>query len=127
MDFRPNWGPDTPAFQVEMLEHSLAERYRTLVRWEGPKQPAFNTYNARLRSFDKGWPHRHHNAELFCAAGFFYTGMDLTITIVQNNVTTLRPYITIFHIITDLDDKTVFSLWGRLKELAGFRRPLERA
>jgi hypothetical protein len=31
----------------------------------------------------KDWHHRRHNVEEFSAAGFFYTGMDLTITIVQ--------------------------------------------
>jgi hypothetical protein len=92
---------------MEMLEQSLAERYRALVRWDGPKHPAFNTYNARLRSFDKAWP--HHNAEEFSAAGFLYACIDLTITPVQKNVThsTLRPYITIFHLITGRDDKNL--------------------
>jgi hypothetical protein len=71
MEHRPNSRPDTPAIKVEMIEDSLAERSRALVRWDGPKHPAFNTYNARLRSFEKGWPNRHNNAELFSAAGFF--------------------------------------------------------
>jgi hypothetical protein len=83
MEIRPNSGPDISSFQVEMLEHSLAERYRALVRWDGPKHPSLSTYDARLRSFDKGWPHRLHNAELFSAAVLFYTGMNLTITLVQ--------------------------------------------
>jgi hypothetical protein len=71
-----------------MLEHSLAERYRALVFWDGPKHPAFNTYNARLRSFDKGWPHHQHNAELFSAAGFFTR--DITITPVQKTLFVLH-------------------------------------
>jgi hypothetical protein len=83
MEFRPDFGPDAPSLQVEMLQHSLAERYRALVRWDGPKHPAFSTYNERLRSFEKGWPYRPHNAKLFSAAGLFYSGMDLTITLAQ--------------------------------------------
>jgi hypothetical protein len=67
MEYRLNSGPDTPAFQIEMF----AERYRALVRWDGPKNPEFGTYNARLRSFDKGWPYNRRNAKLFSAAGFF--------------------------------------------------------
>jgi hypothetical protein len=75
MEYRPNSGPDTTVFQVEVLVRSLAERYRALVRWDGPKHPPFSTYDARLRSFGKGRPHHRHNLEEFSAAGFFYTGM----------------------------------------------------
>jgi hypothetical protein len=83
MEYRPNPEPDTPAVQVEMLERSLAERYRALVQWDGPKHPAFNTYSAQLQSFDKTWP--HHNAEAFSAVGFFCTGTELNITPVQKH------------------------------------------
>jgi hypothetical protein len=71
MDYRPNSGTDAPVFQVEIIERSLAERYKSLVQWDGPKHPSISTYEARLQSFGKGWPHRHHNAKLFSAADFF--------------------------------------------------------
>jgi hypothetical protein len=77
MEYRQNLGTESPAIRNEMLEHSLGEHYRSLVRWDGPKHPAFNTYNARLLSFDKAWPHQ--NVEVFSAAAFFYTGLNLTI------------------------------------------------
>jgi hypothetical protein len=76
-----------------MLYRSLAERYSVLVRLDGPKHQTFITYDARLRLFGKGWPHRRHNVEEFSAAGFFYTGMGLTITLVQ---TVLLHYTRIY-------------------------------
>jgi hypothetical protein len=78
-----------------MLEHSLAERYRALVRWDGTKLPAFSTYSARVRSFYKGWPNRLRNVEEFSAAEFFYTGMDLPITPVSKSYSFTLQHITI--------------------------------
>jgi hypothetical protein len=101
-----------------MLDRALVERYRVLVRWDGPKHHAFNTCSVRLQSFHKAWP--HHNAKLFSAAGFFYTGTDLAITSIQNAThSTLNPYvyITICHLITGWDDKTkCFHCGGGLED-----------
>jgi hypothetical protein len=103
-----------------MFKRTLAERYRALVPWDGPKYPAFNTYRARLQSFDKTWP--HHNTEAFSAAGFFYTGTDLTITPVQKHysfyITSIYNYLSFF---PGRDDKIMFSLWWRAGGLAGYR------
>ena len=53
--------------------------------WDGPRYPAFNHYEARLRSFQKrSWPHKKRSPGSFAAAGLFYTGTDLYIS---------RPYI----------------------------------
>jgi hypothetical protein len=77
MACRYNSGPDVPVFQLETLERSLAERYKAAVHWDRPKHPAFNTYEARLQSFDCGWPHGRPDARLLSATGFFHTGTDL--------------------------------------------------
>jgi hypothetical protein len=71
-EYRTNSEADTPAIQTIMFGHLLSQRYKSLVCWDGPRLPAFSTYNERLRTFDKGWPYkRRHNAELISAAGFF--------------------------------------------------------
>jgi hypothetical protein len=67
-----NSGPNAPVFQLETLESSLAQRYKVAAHWDVPKHPAFNTYEARLQSFDCGWPsHERPDARLLSAAGFF--------------------------------------------------------
>ena len=76
MEYRPNSRPDTPvSVRPGTLERALADHYimhRALVRWDGPRDPAFNTYSAGLRSFDKAWPRDSKpTAETLCAAGFF--------------------------------------------------------
>jgi hypothetical protein len=76
-EYKPNTEADTPAIEAIMFGRSVSQRYRSLVCWDGPRHPAFSTYNARLRTSDKGWPYkRRHNAELINAAGFFYTVWD---------------------------------------------------
>jgi hypothetical protein len=95
-----------------MLKLALTELYRALVRWDGPKHPALNTYSARLRSFDRTWS--HHIAEVFSGAGFFYTGTDLTITPVQKRysfyITPIYNYLSFF--LTGRDDETVCFHFG---------------
>jgi hypothetical protein len=66
-------GPIAPVFTLEGLESSLAERYHAVAHWNIPKHPGFNTYEARLQSFDCGWPHERPDPRLLSAAGF-YTG-----------------------------------------------------
>jgi hypothetical protein len=63
MEIRPNSEADTPAIQAIKFGNLLAERYRALFCWDGPRHPAFNTYDARLLTFDRGWPYRRRNAE----------------------------------------------------------------
>jgi hypothetical protein len=66
-----NSGPNAPVFTLEGLESSLAERYPAVAHWNVPKHPGFNTYEARLQSFDCGWPHESPNPRLLSAAVFF--------------------------------------------------------
>ena len=117
MERRPDSGPDTPcSVRPDVLERTLAGRYRMLVRWDGPRHRAFSTYSARLRSFET-WPHQNQSAEAFSAAGFFYTGIDLCISAANNGThSILHSHITIFHILTGLNDETRCFLCG-----GGFR------
>jgi hypothetical protein len=64
-------GPNAPVFTLEGLESSLAERYPAVAPWNIPKHPGFNTYEARLHSFDCGWPHERPDPRLLSAARFF--------------------------------------------------------
>ncbi len=107
MERIPVSGPHTPcSVRPDVLERTLGDRYRIVVRYDGPRHPAFGTYSARLRSFEKTWPDRNHNAEAFSAAGFFYTGIDLCISAANNGThSILHPHITIFHILTGLNDE----------------------
>ena len=107
MEHRPNSGFDTPcSVRPEILERELADRYRMLVRWDGPRHAAFSIYSVRLRSLDKTWSHPNHSAEAFSAAGFFYRGIYLCITAATNGIhSTLHPHITIFHLLTGRNDK----------------------
>jgi hypothetical protein len=45
-------GPNAPVFTLEGLESPLAERYPAVAHWNVPKHPGFNTYEARLQSFE---------------------------------------------------------------------------
>ena len=90
-----------------MIERKLVDRYRVLVRWDGPRHPAFGTYSARLQSFEETWPHPNHSAEAFSEAGFFYTAIDLRISAANNGThSILHPHISIFHILTGFSDET---------------------
>jgi hypothetical protein len=71
-------GPNAPVFTLTGLESSLAERYPAVAHWNIQKHPGFNTYEARLQSFDCGWPHERPDPRMLTVAGFFYTGTDLT-------------------------------------------------
>ncbi len=76
MEYRPNSVPDTPvSVRPGTLERTLADHYiihRALVRWDRPRHPAFNTYSAGLRSFDKAWPRDSKpTAETLSAAWLF--------------------------------------------------------
>ena len=95
--------------------------HRTLVRWDGPRHPAFNTYSARLRSFDKAWLHDSKpTAETLRAAGLFYIGTDLVITTVQSGTPStlhIYTYINIFQLLTGRDDRTLcFHCGGGLQD-----------
>ena len=96
MEYRTNSGPGTPvSVRPETLERALHDHYimhRALVRWDGPRHPALNTYGARLRCFDKSWQHDKPTAEVLSAA-WFYIGTDLVITSFQNGThSTLHTY-----------------------------------
>ena len=124
MEYRRYSRPDTPvSIRPEVFESTLADRYRALIRWDGPQHPAFNTYSARLKSCEKAWP--HHNAEAFSAVGLFYTGTDLVITYAQNGThSTLHPYITVFQLLTRRDDKTIcFHCYDGLQDWLGTDDP----
>jgi hypothetical protein len=90
-----NSGPHPPVFELEGLEISIAERYPAVAHWNIPKHPGFNTYAARLQSFDCGRPHERPDLRLKSAAGIFYTGTDLTptLTIVQITRTRISSYL----------------------------------
>ena len=102
------------------------DRYRVLVRWDGPRHPAFGTYSARLQSFQETWPHPNHSAEAFSEAGFFYTAIDLRISAANNGThSILHPHISIFHILTGFSDETrcfhcgVWLKFGNLRTIRG--------
>ncbi len=93
MERRPNTEPDTPCpppliRRVEpgtlppaCMERGRSRHYRMMTCWDGPRYPAFNHYEARLRSFQKrSWPHKKRSPGSFAAAGLFYTGTDLCIS-----------------------------------------------
>jgi hypothetical protein len=75
-------GGNAPVFTIEGLENSLAERYPAVAHWNVPKHPGFNTYEARLQSFDCGWHRERPDPRLLSAAGFLYTG---TASIIVSN------------------------------------------
>ena len=119
MERRLNSGPDTPcSVRPEMLERKLADRYRMLVRWDGPRHPAFGTYSARLRSFGKTWTHPNYSAEAFSSAVFFCTVIHICISAAKNGTNSiLHPHITIFHILTGRNDETrCFHCGGGFKD-----------
>ena len=93
MERRPNSGPDTPCpppllrrvppgdMPPACLERGRSRNYR-MMRWDGPRYPAFTNYESRLRSFQKrSWPHRRRSPGSFAAAGLFYTGTGLCISL----------------------------------------------
>ena len=94
MERRPNSEPDTPCpppliRRVEpgtlppaCLERGRSRHYRMMTCWDGPRYPAFNRYESRLRSFQKrSWPHPRRSPGSFAAAGLFYTGTGLCISL----------------------------------------------
>jgi hypothetical protein len=83
-----NSGPNVPVFQLETLESFLVERYKAAAHWNVPKHPAFNTYEARLQTFDNGWPHERLDPRLLSAARIFYTGTDFNNNYFSNFGTT---------------------------------------
>jgi hypothetical protein len=66
-----NSGWNAPVFKLEGLESLLTERYPGVAHFNVPKHPDFNTYEARLQSFDCGWPLGRPDPRLLSAAGFF--------------------------------------------------------
>ena len=94
MERRPNSEPDTPCpppllrrippgdMPPACLERGRSRTYRMMTCWDGPRYPAFNRYESRLRSFQKrSWPHRRRSPGSFAAAGLFYTGTGLCISL----------------------------------------------
>ena len=94
MERRPNSEPDTPCHPPLLqrvspgvlppacLERGRSRKYRMMTCWDGPRYPAFNRYESRLRSFQKrSWPHPRRSPGSFAAAGLFYTGTGLCISL----------------------------------------------
>ena len=64
------------------LERGRSRTYRMMTCWDGPRYPAFNSYASPLRFFEKrSWPHPKRSPGSFAAAGLFYTGTDLCISL----------------------------------------------
>jgi hypothetical protein len=91
-----NSEPNAPVFELEGLESSLTARYPAVAHWNIPKHPCFNTYAARLQSFDCGWPHERPDPLLLSAAGVFYTGTDLTPTSTIVQMVVLHVYLALY-------------------------------
>ena len=101
MELRPNSGPDTPpgallkhqtpnSIRTACLERERVNQYRMMVYWEGPRYPSFCSYTARQRSFqNKDWPHKTLSIQALSSAGYFYTGKELYILLL--NKTTHVP------------------------------------
>ena len=119
MERRPNSEPDTPCppplircvdpgdLPPASMERGLSRTYRMMKCWDGPQYPAFNRYEDRRRSFLKtSWPHTNLSPSSFAAAGFFYTGTDLCISLPYNVSTQYPFYISLYHIITGNADET---------------------
>ena len=94
MERRPNSEPDTPwpplpirrVLPCELppacLERGRVHTFRMMTCCDGPLYPAFNSYDSRLRSFArKSWPHPKRSPGSFAAAGLFYTGKDLCVSL----------------------------------------------
>ena len=93
---RPNSEPDAPCLPPLIrcvqpgelpsacLERGRVRTYRMMICWDGPRYPAFNSYGSRLRSFAMtSWPHPKRSPGSFAAAGLFYTGKDLCVSLLK--------------------------------------------
>jgi hypothetical protein len=68
MGYRPNSVPDTGRMNGHMYSH----RYRALIYWDLPQHPMFDSFDARLRTFDRNWPYKQRpNIEDLSALDFF--------------------------------------------------------
>ena len=96
MERRPNSWPDTPCpppptrrflpgeLPPACLERGRARTYRIMTCWDGPRYPAFNSYDSGLCYFARrSWPHPKRSPVFFAAAGLFYTGKDLCLSLLD--------------------------------------------
>ena len=91
------------------LERGRARTYRMMTCWDGPRYPAFNSYDSRLRSFAKRiWPHPESSPVSFAAAGLFYTGKDLCVSLLNHShiYSITVPSTLLYHLITGHADET---------------------
>jgi len=107
MEYRPNSRPE----QSSPLQNAT-------ITWQGPKYLNFNTKVSRLKSHTY-WPHdMNPSPDSLSAAGFYYTGIYIFITI--SHCITIK--ITIFKSIYDTlftsqgDGKICFQCGGGLKK-----------
>ena len=94
IELRPNSGPDTPPGALSehetpdsirtCLERERANQYRMMVYWDGPRYTSFCSYTARQRSFqNKNWPHKTLSIQALSSAGYFYTGKEICIMLLN--------------------------------------------
>ena len=110
MEIRLNSGPDTPpgallehqtpnSIRTACLERERTNQYRMMVYWEGPRYPSFCSYTVRQRSFqNKNWPHKTLSIQALSSAGYFYTGKEICILLLNKTKQhTYSFYITPSH------------------------------
>ncbi len=107
MELRPNSGPDTPpgailehqtpnSIRTACLEGERANQYRMMVYWEGTRYPSFCSYTVRQRSFqNKNWPHKTLSIQALSAAGYFYTGKEICILLLNKTTHVLILHYTL--------------------------------
>jgi len=70
MEYRPNSRPE----QSSSLQNAT-------ITWQGPKYLVFNTKVSRLKSYTHWPPDMNPSPDSLSAAGFYYTGIYIFITI----------------------------------------------
>jgi hypothetical protein len=114
MEHRPNSVPDTG----RMNGHVCSQRYRALIYLDGPQLPMFRSFDARLRTFDKDWPYKHHpNLVDFSAADFLHGYGTKHLSCRKRYSSYITHVYTYLSLIIGVYEKTVgLRCWGCLKD-----------
>jgi len=112
MEYRPNSRPE----QSSPLQNAT-------IILQGPKYLIFKTKDSRLKSYTH-WPHDMNPPDSLSAAGFYYTGIYIFITISYYWNHYLRVYIRHFSYRSRWWNN-MLSLWRRVKKLASRRWRME--
>jgi len=74
MEFRPNSGPEQGSMMNQSLLTAAEMQKHGINQCRGPQHPAYNTYEARLWSYES-WPRSlKQKPDKLSEAGFYYTG-----------------------------------------------------